>query len=482
MERRMNTMILAPGLEISCVITGLWQIADIERKKGVLDPVLAAKAMRPYIEAGITTFDMADHYGSAELIAGQFSASYPELPTQFFTKWVPPPGKLSRREVKGAVEKALKRLNTSSLDLLQYHAWNYADPSWLDQLFWLQEMKDEGLIQHLGVTNFDAAHLSMALHTGIQLVSNQVSFSLLDRRARSGLDIVCRAHGVKLLAYGTLAGGFLTNRWLGMPQPEVIDSWYLMKYRRFIDAIGGWDVYQALLIELDRLARKYKVSIANIASRLILDEPFVAGIIIGARLGERSHIQDNLNLFSFDFEEDDIESVNRVIESMDRVPGDCGDEYRRPPYLTASGDLSHHIDSLPSPYLVQAAGPDMLKVLTGTPWEPLAGFARAVQRGKRILISGTTATHGDRVIGGKDPVSQTHFIIDKIEGVLQSLGSGLRDVLRTRIYIRDENDWESVSRAHGERFSEIQPANTLIQANMIGDEYLVEIEAEAERK
>jgi enamine deaminase RidA (YjgF/YER057c/UK114 family) len=95
------------------------------------------------------------------------------------------------------------------------------------------------------------------------------------------------------------------------------------------------------------------------------------------------------------------------------------------------------------------------------------------------MVSGTTATHGDRVIGGQDPAAQTHFVIDKIEGALQSLGGCLEDVVRIRMYIRNIDDWEPVSRAHGKRFGHIQPANTLVQAGLIGDEYLVEIEAEA---
>ena len=96
------------------------------------------------------------------------------------------------------------------------------------------------------------------------------------------------------------------------------------------------------------------------------------------------------------------------------------------------------------------------------------------------MVSGTTATHGNRAIGGDDPAAQAHFVIDKIEGSLRSLGARLEDVVRTRVYVRRAGDWEAVARAHGERFASIQPANTLVVADLIGDEYLVEIEAEAE--
>jgi len=120
-----------------------------------------------------------------------------------------------------------------------------------------------------------------------------------------------------------------------------------------------------------------------------------------------------------------------------------------------------------------------LKIDSGTVWEELAGYSRAVRTGDRILVSGTTATHKERMIGGDDPAAQTHFIIDKIQASIESLGGTLEDVIRTRIYIHNIEDWEAVSRAHGERFKHIRPTNTLVQSGLIGDGYKVEIEAEA---
>jgi enamine deaminase RidA (YjgF/YER057c/UK114 family) len=116
---------------------------------------------------------------------------------------------------------------------------------------------------------------------------------------------------------------------------------------------------------------------------------------------------------------------------------------------------------------------------SGTVWEALAGYARAVRIGERILVSGTTATGPDGLVGGADPAAQAAFILDKIEAAIAQLGGSLRDVVRTRIYIRHITDWEPVARVHGQRFGAIRPANTLVQAQLVGDEYLVEIEAEA---
>jgi aryl-alcohol dehydrogenase-like predicted oxidoreductase/enamine deaminase RidA (YjgF/YER057c/UK114 family) len=473
---------LAPGLSISRVLTGLWQMADMERDGRTVDLDRAAAAMGPYVEAGLTTFDMADHYGSAEVVAGRYRATAGAGAAQLFTKWVPKPGPVSKAEARAAVARALQRLQADSIDLLQFHAWNYADPSWLETLFHLQELKHEGLIRHLGLTNVDTVHLAMVVATGIEVVSNQVSFSLVDRRAARALAPFCAAHGIGLLAYGTVAGGWLTERWLGQPEPdwERTGTWSQMKYGRFLRAAGGWDALQRLLGAAARVAARHGLSIANVASRVILDEPGVAGVIVGARLGEREHVADTLRVFSLTLTDDDRAELDAAMATLQAIPGDCGDEYRKPPFLTASGDLSHHLDTMPAPYRT-APGPNgRTWCLSGTPWEDIAGFARAVRRGHRVTVSGTTATLGHRVIGGTDPAAQTHFAIDKIEGALQSLGASLSDVVRTRLFVRRIEDWEAVARAHGARFGAIRPANTLVAASLVGDEYLVEIEADAE--
>lgn len=476
---------LAPGLQISRVLTGLWQIADLERDGNTLDPYATSQFMQPYVDAGFTTFDMADHYGSAEVISGVFNANRSaDQKAQMFTKWVPEPGKVSKETIRVNVEKALNRLQTNQIDLLQYHAWSYPDPAWLDTLFELQELKREGLIKHLGVTNFDSAHLRIALASGIELVSNQVCYSLLDQRANHEMRAVCEQYGVKLLAFGTLAGGFLTNKWLNKPEPNVDESftWSQMKYKRFIDEAGSWSDFQNLLPTLDRISQKHQISIANVATKFILEQSHVAGVIVGARLGKSEHIQDNAKLFRFELDQDDLNAIQEQLDQLNSIHGDCGDEYRKPPFLTASGDLSHHLKGFPSPYETKTLKNGNQLVVSGTYWEEMAGYSRAIKVGNTIKVSGTTATHGNLMIGGTDLKAQTHFIIDKIEGAIISLGGTLEDVDRTRIFVNDVNDWEPVARAHGERFKDIKPANTLVEARLVGEGYKVEIEAEATLK
>jgi enamine deaminase RidA (YjgF/YER057c/UK114 family) len=137
------------------------------------------------------------------------------------------------------------------------------------------------------------------------------------------------------------------------------------------------------------------------------------------------------------------------------------------------------VSQFPAPFTTRPGANGRTLALSGTVWEPMAGYSRAVRKGPSISVSGTTATHGDRLIGGTDAAAQTHFAIDKLAGAIQSLGGTLEDVVRTRVFVSDVAHWEPVARAHGERFGHILPANTLVEARLVGAEYLVEIEADA---
>jgi aryl-alcohol dehydrogenase-like predicted oxidoreductase/enamine deaminase RidA (YjgF/YER057c/UK114 family) len=474
---------LCDNLDISRLVCGLWQVADLERNGATLDPERAADALEAYARAGFDTFDMADHYGSAETIAGRLLARYPRQGRPLaFTKWCPPPGPMTSDIVGRGVEERLRQLNVDQVDLLQLHWWSFEHPAWLDALHEMNRLRREGAIGSIGVTNFDAAHLALALADGAPIVSDQVSFSLIDRRAAGPLSEICRRSGVKLLAYGTLCGGFLSEKWLGRPEPDSMPDWSGSKYKRFIDVAGGWPALQTVLSAANRIAKKHGVSIANVATRWVLDHDFVAAIIIGARLTEREHRTDNLNVFGFALDADDKAALSEAFRATSDIPGDCGDEYRRPPYLTASGDLSHHLDATPALHKAEAAPsrPSRLRVSSGSVWEPIAGYSRAVRVKDRIFVSGTTATHGaDRCVAPGDAGAQANYVLDKIAASIAALGGTMDDVVRTRIYVRDAAQWEPVARAHGRVFGNILPANTLVQAgDLIGD-YEVEIEAEA---
>jgi aryl-alcohol dehydrogenase-like predicted oxidoreductase/enamine deaminase RidA (YjgF/YER057c/UK114 family) len=484
MPNRIDRVELANGLDASRLVCGLWQVADLEREGDTLDPDHAADALQAYVDDGFDTFDMADHYGSAELIASRLLARYPaDRPRPLaFTKWCPEPGLMTADVVRKGVQERLDRLGVEKVDLLQFHWWTFDHLAWLDALHEMNRLQEEGLIGALGVTNFDAAHLALALADGIPLVTNQVSFSLIDRRAAGPLSDLCAKSGVKLLAYGTLCGGFLSDRWLGKEEPVSIPDWSRSKYKRFIDAAGGWQVFQSILSTAGEIANKHAVSISNVATAWVLGHRAVGAAIIGARITQNEHRADNRKVFDLELDAEDQARLETAFGESKPIPGDCGDEYRRPPYLTASGDLSHHLDAIPSVFKAEPVPgqPGRFRASSGSIWEPIAGYSRAVRVGDSISVSGTTATHGsDRCVAPGDAGAQTTYILDKMSASLSALGGKLDDVIRTRIYIRDASQWEPISRAHGRVFGRILPANTLVEVgNLIGP-YEVEIEADA---
>jgi aryl-alcohol dehydrogenase-like predicted oxidoreductase len=334
---------LAEGLQTCRILNGMWQVSGAH---GRIDPDAAVASMMDYLDAGFTTWDLADHYGPAEEFIGQFrrrlaQARGPQAleGIQAFTKWVPRPGPMTAPLVEQSIARSLRRMDTPALDLLQFHWWDYQDSRYLDALALLAQQRDAGRIRHLALTNFDTLHLQRILDQGIAVVSNQVQYSLIDRRPQVQMAPLCQARGVRLLTYGTLAGGLLTRRYLGQREPPraALNTASLQKYKQMVDAWGGWELLQTLLRTLQLVAEKHRrasgreVSIANVAVRYILDRPAVAGVIIGARLGVAEHRQDNAGAFDLDLDPQDLEDIEAVLRQgrdLYRLIGDCGDEYR----------------------------------------------------------------------------------------------------------------------------------------------------------
>lgn len=118
-------------------------------------------------------------------------------------------------------------------------------------------------------------------------------------------------------------------------------------------------------------------------------------------------------------------------------------------------------------------------VSSGTHWEKAYGYARAVRVGDRIVVAGTTASGPDGVVGPGDSAAQARFVFERIRKAIEDLGGRFEDIVRTRVFVPRAGDWQAVAEVHGELFADIRPANTLVRAELIGEEYLVEIEAEA---
>jgi aryl-alcohol dehydrogenase-like predicted oxidoreductase len=315
----------------------MWQVSGAH---GAVDPVRAVDAMFAYHEAGFTTWDLADHYGPAEDFIGDFLRQFavrhgvdrlPEI--QAFTKWVPRLGRMTRRVVEDAISISLTRMGVERLDLLQFHWWDYKNDGYLDALKHLSDLQQEGKIRHLALTNFDTERLSAIADHGVRVVSNQVQYSLVDRRPEVRMARFCSDHPITLLAYGTLLGGLLSEKYLGRPEPRrsELNTASLQKYKNMLDAWGDWPLFQELLAVLQQIANKHRVTIANVGVRYVLDRPAVAGVIVGARLGVAQHLTDNARVFGVKLDADDLSMIEAVLaRSRDLITliGDCGDEYR----------------------------------------------------------------------------------------------------------------------------------------------------------
>ena len=328
---------LAPDLKICKIVNGMWQVAG---GHGYIDHELAIADMMKYHDAGFTTWDLADIYGPAEDFIGEFrhrlssSKGKEELnKIQALTKWVPQPARITRSIVNQSIESSLRRMNVSSLDLLQFHWWDYNNPYYMDALKYLLELNDQGIIKHTGLTNFDTEHMQLMIDSDIRIVSNQVQYSIIDRRPEVKMIPFCLRHHISLLGYGTVCGGLMSEHYLRRTPPSAaeLNTLSLRKYKKMIDAWGGWNLFQELLSALKIIAQKHNVSIANVATRYILSKPAVASVIIGVRLGIADHRNSNAQVFNFGLDKsdfDDIDTICKKSNSLFEAIGDCGDESR----------------------------------------------------------------------------------------------------------------------------------------------------------
>jgi aryl-alcohol dehydrogenase-like predicted oxidoreductase len=319
---------LSPGYEISRVIRGGWQLSASHSAKSSDDSV---SDMVAFADAGITTFDCADIYTGVEELIGAFRTRYLSLrgtealsKIRIHTKFVPDLDRLHRMDrtyVEAIVDRSLRRLGMERLDLVQLHWWSYDAPQWLETAVWLDELRRAGKIEKLGGTNFDAKRLRSMLANSVPLSTMQVQYSLLDRRPEKSLVEAAVDGGVALLCYGTVAGGFLGERWLGVDEPKPpLENRSLVKYKLIIDDFGGWGPFQALLRALASVAARHGTDIATVASAAILAKPGVAAVIIGAR--DRSHLASNLRIPSLVLSDDDLAEIERALGSARMLPGE----------------------------------------------------------------------------------------------------------------------------------------------------------------
>lgn len=356
---------LRPGYVIPRRIHGGWQLA-VGHRPGNLDRQQVLDSLERLVELGFGTFDCADIYEGVEELYGELlrrrrravgssvdgradrPLSGDGSAIRIHTKFVPDRSllpRLGQADVVRAVDRSLGRLGVDCLDLVQFHWWDWQVPGWLDALGWLDAERRAGKVRHLAVTNFDCHHLSMALAEGLDIAAHQLQYSLLDRRPENGMVRLCAENDVHLLCYGTLAGGFLADRFRGRADPGLdAGNRSLTKYRLIIDEItagrpgeaeeqdrasaspslsaAAWQRFEGLLEVLATVAGRHGVSISDVATRWVLDRPGVAAAIVGIRRSPRT--TDPLSTFGFRLAERDRAEIAAVLE---HCPGPAGEIY-----------------------------------------------------------------------------------------------------------------------------------------------------------
>jgi aryl-alcohol dehydrogenase-like predicted oxidoreductase len=316
---------IAPGYTISRLIKGGWQLAG---GHGPIDERAALDDMARFVDAGVTTFDCADIYTGVEALIGRFLAGRgsSDTPVQVHTKLVPDLSALAtygRADAERAIDRSLTRLGVERLDLVQFHWWDYDVPRFVEVAEELVRLRALGKIRAIGLTNFDTTRVQALVDAGVPVVSHQVQYSLLDRRPASPMVPTCAAHGIQLLCYGSLAGGFLSQQWRGAPEPPFPqENRSLTKYHLVIEEFGGWTLFQELLQTLDRVAQKHGVGLGSVAIRHVLDRPQVAAAIVGATSAR--HLASTLQAASLGMDDDDRGAIDAVIA---RARGPAGDVY-----------------------------------------------------------------------------------------------------------------------------------------------------------
>jgi aryl-alcohol dehydrogenase-like predicted oxidoreductase len=312
---------LTPGYSISRVIKGGWQLAL--GHSNVPPREEAHHDMAAYVDAGLTTFDCADIYTGVEELIGSFTPK-PNQSVQVHTKYVPDLATLETVDfavTRAIIERSRRRLQRVSLDLVQFHWWDYSVDRYVETALGLERLREEGALRQIGVTNFDTPHLKQLLDAGVRVLSHQVQYSLLDRRPAATMAALCAERNIHFLCYGSVLGGFLSERWLGVREPKgQLENRSLTKYKLIIDEALGWEGFQALLESLRAIALRHETSIGAIGIAWVLRQPLVAAAIVGAR--NASHLEETLKALRVHLEPEDL----LVLDSA-CGPGISGDVY-----------------------------------------------------------------------------------------------------------------------------------------------------------
>jgi aryl-alcohol dehydrogenase-like predicted oxidoreductase len=317
-------------LKVSRTIQGYWQLAGGHGKYNKED---AIKNMEAHYNAGITTLDTADIYGPSEQIMGNFLKETPNaiVCTKFCCfRYLE---EIDMKQVRTRVKDACQRLQVDKIPLIQFFWSDYNVKRYIDVALMLTSLKDEGLIGEIGATNFDLIRLKQLKDAGVPIVSNQVQLSCIDQRpVQSGMADWCADNGVGLIAFGTVASGILSDKYLGRgpPTQEEKNTASMRMYSKTVERFGDWKLFQELLETINDIAKDIResgrckdVTISNIAQRYILDTKSVAAVLVGVR--NTNHIDDNIRTHSFRLTDGEIEAIRSIVAKRSGPKGDVWD-------------------------------------------------------------------------------------------------------------------------------------------------------------
>lgn len=320
--------LLAEDYTISRVINGCWQLSEGHSLGKKIDFDDVTNAFTELVEKGFTTFDCADIYTGTEAFLGEFSEKLKThsflSPTdiQIHTKYVPDIDKLQNlrfEDTECIIDRSLKRLNRETLDLVQFHWWDYNIDGLIETAMNLETLKKKGKIRNIAVTNFDTDNLAKIVDAGVKMISCQSQYSVIERRVEKGFLDYCNHNNISQICYGTLGGGLINEKCLGIKKSVVADNRSQVKYLQIIEESIGWDSFQQLLNILNEIAEEHNVTISNVASRYILEKEGVAAIIIGTRSSR--HIKSNQNIFDLKLTELDIKKIDRFMKDQPILSG-----------------------------------------------------------------------------------------------------------------------------------------------------------------
>ena len=343
---RMNKVKLDTNYQISPVIKGGWQLSSGHSLNKKIEENTAVADTIKFIESGISTLDFGDIYTGVEKLVGKAIAELIEKygdqgrnQVQLHTKYVPNEFDLddfNRSDVQKIVNRSLERLGVETVDLVQFHWWKYEAKHYLEAMEELFNLKALGKIRHIGVTNFDVERLSQMVDAGLKPSSIQLQYSLIDSRAEEGMSDFCEKHGIGMICYGTVAGGFFSERYLGIKEPTVFETRSNVKYRLIIEEFGGWKIFQRLLQVLSTIASNHKTDIGTVASAYILNQPSVKAVIIGAR--NTDHLKSNLSIPLIQFT---VEELDLLKEIKSQRKGPTGPVYHLERYDQKHRNIMH---------------------------------------------------------------------------------------------------------------------------------------------